>query len=79
MAAPHSVDPAQMLEQYLASASPDLLREMIVSFAAGFGWMTPHTWRRTYATILHDEFGLSDRQKADLMGGTTAHRRERAR
>ncbi|MGH3924199.1 MAG: tyrosine-type recombinase/integrase [Pseudonocardiaceae bacterium] len=34
----------------------------------GLGWMTPHTWRRTYATILHDEMGLSDRQKADLMG-----------
>ncbi|MGH3692740.1 MAG: hypothetical protein ACRDRX_01835 [Pseudonocardiaceae bacterium] len=28
----------------------------------GLGWMTPHTWRRTYATILHDEMGLSDRQ-----------------
>jgi len=34
----------------------------------GLEWMTPHTWRRTYATILHDEMGLSDRQKADLMG-----------
>lgn len=34
----------------------------------GLGWMTPHTWRRTYATILNDELGLSDRQKADLMG-----------
>src|SRR5215210_9160377 len=33
MAAPHSVDPAQLLEQHLASASPDLLREMIASFA----------------------------------------------
>jgi putative transposase len=33
MAAPHSVDPAEMLEQHLASASPDLLREMIASFA----------------------------------------------
>jgi hypothetical protein len=28
MAAPHSVDPAGMLEQHLASASPDLLREI---------------------------------------------------
>jgi hypothetical protein len=36
---------------------------------AGLGWMTPHAWwRRTYATILPHEFGLSDRQKADLMG-----------
>lgn len=34
----------------------------------GLEWMTPHTWRRTYATILHKEMGLSDRQKADLMG-----------
>lgn len=33
MAAPHSVDPAEMLEQDLASASPDMLREMIASFA----------------------------------------------
>jgi integrase len=40
----------------------------VVRMEAGLGWMTPHTWRRTYATILHDEFGLSDRQKADLMG-----------
>jgi transposase-like protein len=33
MAAPHSVDPAQLLEEHLASASPDLLRDMIASFA----------------------------------------------
>ena len=33
MAAPHSVDPAQLLEQQLASASPDLLREMVMVFA----------------------------------------------
>jgi hypothetical protein len=33
MAAPHSVDPAELLEQHLASASPDLLRDMIASFA----------------------------------------------
>ena len=33
MAAPHSVDPAELLEQHLASASLDLLREMIASFA----------------------------------------------
>lgn len=31
-------------------------------------WMTPHTWRRTYATILDDEMSLTDRAKADLMG-----------
>ena len=35
---------------------------------AGLGWMTPHTWRRTYATILDDEMSLTDRAKADLMG-----------
>jgi integrase len=34
----------------------------------GLGWMTPHTWRRTYATILDDEITLTDRAKADLMG-----------
>lgn len=34
----------------------------------GLGWMTPHTWRRTYATILDDEMGFTDRMKADLMG-----------
>src|ERR687894_442993 len=33
MAAPHSVDPAGLLEQHLVSASPDLLREMIGLFA----------------------------------------------
>jgi hypothetical protein len=33
MAAPHSVDPVSMLEQHLACASPDLLREMIASLA----------------------------------------------
>src|SRR3954451_24205657 len=33
MAAPHSVDPAAMLEQHLQGASPDLLREMIATFA----------------------------------------------
>jgi transposase-like protein len=33
MAAPHSVDPAQLLQEHLASASPDLLREMIATFA----------------------------------------------
>src|ERR671928_1221911 len=33
MAAPHSVDPVQLLEKHLASASPDLLREMIATFA----------------------------------------------
>jgi integrase len=31
-------------------------------------WMTPHTWRRTYATILDDELTLTDRAKADLLG-----------
>ena len=35
---------------------------------AGLAWMTPHTWRRTYATILDDEMSLTDRAKADLMG-----------
>jgi integrase len=34
----------------------------------GLEWMTPYTWRRTYATILDDEISLSDRAKADLMG-----------
>jgi integrase len=34
----------------------------------GLEWMTPHTWRRTYATILDDEMTLTDRAKADLLG-----------
>ncbi len=34
----------------------------------GLEWMTPHTWRRTYATILDDEMSLTDRAKTDLMG-----------
>jgi putative transposase len=33
MAAPHSVDPAQLLQEHLASTSPDLVREMIATFA----------------------------------------------
>src|SRR5689334_5387738 len=33
MAEPHTVDPAQLLEEHLASASLDLLREMIASSA----------------------------------------------
>jgi hypothetical protein len=33
MAAPHSVDPEALLEHHLVSASPDLSRDMIVSFA----------------------------------------------
>jgi putative transposase len=33
MAAPHSVDPVQLPEKHLASASPDLLREMVAVFA----------------------------------------------
>ena len=33
MAAPHSVDPAQLLEQHLADASPDLLRQIIATLA----------------------------------------------
>ena len=33
MAAPHSVDPVQLLEKHLASASPDLPREMVAAFA----------------------------------------------
>ncbi len=34
----------------------------------GLSWMTPHTWRRTYAPVLDDELSLTDRAKADLMG-----------
>ena len=34
MAAPHSVDPAQLLEEHLQGASPNLLREMIATFAS---------------------------------------------
>jgi transposase-like protein len=33
MAAPHSIDAAELLEQHLQGASPDLLRQMIASFA----------------------------------------------
>jgi transposase-like protein len=55
------VDPAQLLEQHLASASPDLVREMIATFAnammsaqadqvcgAGYGERSPEAlliWR----------------------------------
>ena len=34
MAAPHSVDPAQLVaEQHLAAASPDVLRQMVTTMA----------------------------------------------
>ncbi len=33
MATRHSVYPVHLLEQHLASASPDLLREMVAAFA----------------------------------------------
>jgi hypothetical protein len=33
MAAAHSVDPVQLLEQHLAGASPGLLAEMVTSLA----------------------------------------------
>jgi putative transposase len=59
MAAPHSVDPAQLLEQQLADASPDLLRQMIATFAnammsaqadqvcgAGYGERSPERTNR---------------------------------
>jgi putative transposase len=59
MAAPHSVDPAALLEQQLQGASPDLLREMIASFAnammsaqadqvcgAGYGERSPERTNR---------------------------------
>lgn len=34
----------------------------------GLDWMTPHTWRHTYAPILDDEMTLTDGAKADLTG-----------
>ncbi len=37
----------------------------------GLDRMTPHTWRRTYATILDDEMSLRDRMEADLLGHAT--------
>jgi putative transposase len=59
MAAPHSVDPAGLLEQQLADASPDLLRQMIATFAnammsaqadqvcgAGYGERSPERTNR---------------------------------
>lgn len=49
---------------------PSTLRRTVRTVRAeiGLDWMTPHTWRRTYATILDDEMSLTDRAKADLMG-----------
>ena len=49
---------------------PSTLRRTVRTVRAevDLGWMTPHTWRRTYATILDDEMSLTDRAKADLMG-----------
>jgi integrase len=49
---------------------PSTLRRTVRTVRAhvGLDWMTPKTWRKTYATILDDEMSLTDRAKADLMG-----------
>jgi integrase len=49
---------------------PSTLRRTVrtVRTHVGLDWMTPKTWRKTYATILDDEMSLTDRAKADLMG-----------
>ncbi|WP_225922057.1 tyrosine-type recombinase/integrase [Pseudonocardia oceani] len=49
---------------------PSTLRRTVRTVRAqvDLDWMTPHAWRRTYATILDDEMTLTDRAKADLMG-----------
>jgi integrase len=49
---------------------PSTVRRSVRTIRAqvGLDWMTPHTWRRTYAIILDDEMSLTDRAKADLMG-----------
>lgn len=49
---------------------PSTVRRSVRTIRAevGLDWMTPHTWRRTYATILDDEMTLTDRAKADLLG-----------
>jgi hypothetical protein len=61
MAAPHSVDPEGMLEQHLVSTSPDLLREMIASFAnammsaqaKNYTTASPHPVQHTVTYFLH--------------------------
>lgn len=52
MAAPHSVDPVALVEQHLACASPDLLREMIASLANAMivRASRPGVWRRVRPT-----------------------------
>jgi integrase len=49
---------------------PSTLRRTVRTVRAhvGLDWMTPKTWRKTYATVLDDEMSLTDRAKADLMG-----------
>jgi len=59
---------------YIASLPEGLPTSTPIAFVAhvreqvDLDWMTPHSWRRTYATILDDEISLTDRAKADLMG-----------
>jgi integrase len=47
---------------------PSSVRRSVRTIPAevGLDWMTPHTWRGTYATTL-DETSLTDRAKADLL------------
>ena len=57
MAAPHSVDPAALLEQHLQGASPDLVREMIATFANA--WNYPD--QRSHCLERHVIVGFHER------------------
>ena len=67
---PGRSSPPQAATAYPTYRWPSNVRRNVraVREHVGLDWMTPHTWRRTYATILDDEMSLTDRAKADLMG-----------
>ncbi|MGD9525210.1 tyrosine-type recombinase/integrase [Pseudonocardia sp.] len=66
----HPVFPAASRNGELTYRWPSTVRRSVrtIRGQVGLDWMTPHTWRRTYATILDDEMTLTDRAKADLLG-----------
>ncbi|MGD9525623.1 tyrosine-type recombinase/integrase [Pseudonocardia sp.] len=66
----HPVFPSAGRNGELTYRWPSTVRRSVrtIRTEVGLDWMTPHTWRRTYATILDDEMTLTDRAKADLMG-----------
>ena len=55
MTAPSSIDPARFLHDQLASASPDLLRQMLTTFVNTL--MSPVTWIVPFESTTPELYG----------------------